>query len=141
MTRINTIDPRFLTDEHCFAEWRELPRCFHYVNGQPSTVPTYRMGAGHVLFFRDKTGWLARRHAILTQELEIRGYNLSISEPLRPVPGADVEWEPESDAHETNLERLQARLITSKRRQRFFGEPIHDMYLDTWYSRLIGAIW
>lgn len=36
MTRINVVDPRDLTDEHLFAEWRELPRVFTLAAGSPA---------------------------------------------------------------------------------------------------------
>lgn len=54
MTRINLVEPRYLTDEHLLAEYRELPRVFTYVDrhGIAEDRPeSYKLGKGHVKFF------------------------------------------------------------------------------------------
>lgn len=125
MTRINTIDPFDLLDQHLFAEWRELPRIFALArywsdSGERSKIPdSYRLGTGHVRFFYDKLQWLAFRHAILTSELLARGYNLGngyielgeyIGWMKAEYPQLWNGWEPNAEAHRINLERLQDKL-------------------------------
>lgn len=61
MTRINVIDVNLLTDQHLFAEYREITRIFSLVKQAcekyptadilKKIPPTYRMRTGHVLFF------------------------------------------------------------------------------------------
>ena len=81
MTRINTIDPRLLLDQHLVAEWRELPRIPNELIKHPQRlklelIPAkYTLGKGHVTFFRNKLVWLYKRHKLLCQELDKRGIN------------------------------------------------------------------
>jgi deoxyribonuclease (pyrimidine dimer) len=124
MTRINTIDPMDLLDQHLFAEWRELPRIFALARywadtGKRGKIPEdYRLGAGHVRFFYDKLQWLEFRHAILTSELLARGYKLGNYDDLieyrtwhkAEYPDLWNGWEPDAEAHRINLERLQDKL-------------------------------
>lgn len=124
MTRINTIDPFDLLDQHLLAEWRELPRIFALArywsdNGKRSKIPEdYRLGAGHVRFFYDKLQWLEFRHAILTSELLARGYKLGNYDDLieyrtwhkAEYPDLWNGWQPDAEAHRINLERLQDKL-------------------------------
>ena len=111
MTRINTIEPADLLDQHLFAEWRELPRIFALARPlRPrEVVPAFRLGSGHVRFFYPLTGWLAARHAALTAELEARGYNLTPRAPLEPLEGLDGDWSPGPVDHRRSLERLAER--------------------------------
>lgn len=85
MTRINLVDPQYLTDEHLMAEYRELPRIFTAVlkaqeaGKKPSdySIPEkYKLGKGHVTFFYDKCDWLLCRYNSLVNELLHRGFNL-----------------------------------------------------------------
>lgn len=136
MTRINTIDPADLLDQHLMAEYRELPRIFGVADPRRSGLPSsYRMGAGHVLFFFDKTSWLAQRHAAIVRELVVRGYNLSHRDPLVPVGG--VAWEPTPADHAENLGRLQERLDGRPGYYRLRGEVVEPGYYTGLRSRYV----
>lgn len=150
MTRINTIDPRFLSDKHLGAEYRELPRilndakkriesaiesnnwCLSEVKAGVANLAMYlplryHLGQGHVLFFRDKLGWLYRRHLQLIAELQFRAM-LRGSEPFKPsidlgptfvflrtyAPGWCGDWAPLSEDHATLLMRLIERMAEAK---------------------------
>ena len=115
MTRINLPPPSRLTDQHAFAEWRELPRILPAARaaldrGNIAGPPRYTLGAGHVRFFYARTGWLAQRHAALTVELLHRGYKLTDRPPLVAVPGCDQPWEPGADDLAVSLARLRDKL-------------------------------
>jgi len=150
MTRINTISPLDLLDQHLFAEWRELPRIFTLArywadNGKRSAVPdSYRLGAGHVRFFYDKLQWLAYRHAILTSELQARGYKLGSydeqSEYLTWLraehPDLWNDWEPSPADHRCNLQRLQSKLDAKPGFYKHFKAPAgykHYEYRWMWW--------
>jgi len=84
MTRINVVPPQELSGPHLVAEYRELPRIFGLVRARiekghsPSEckIPTeYRLGLGHVTFFYDKLGFLAKRQRQLIQEMLDRHYS------------------------------------------------------------------
>lgn len=83
MTRLNLIPPGELTDQHLFAEWREIkmvPKSLARsleARGQAGVLrmvpPTFRLNTGHVSFFYDKGAYLRDRYEVLTKELLERG--------------------------------------------------------------------
>lgn len=78
MTRINLIDPKYLTDAHLIAEYRELPRIFTLVLKNPklNNIPdNYTLGKGHMNFFKDKLKYLQERQNNLIREMINRGFN------------------------------------------------------------------
>lgn len=127
MTRINTTGSQYLTDEHLLAEWRELPRVFHLAIDDRPLPPAYTLGAGHMRFFLARLGWLGRRHAALTAELERRGYTLAPRDPL-PTDGGD--WEPTPADVAVNVGRLIERLRGAKRPQHFWGKVVPVTFYD-----------
>lgn len=76
MTRINLVKVQTLSDQHLLAEYRELPRIISdwrkrgyfpkFYEGIPSN---YRLGSGHVKFFRNKLKFLIKRFSLIIQEL------------------------------------------------------------------------
>jgi len=130
VTRINVVDPRDLTDEHLFAEWRELPRVFSLAAASPAGRPVpaaYTLGTGHMLFFLPRLGWLGRRHAALTVELLSRGYNLAARDPL-PTDGGD--WTPDDQARSVNVARLCERVAGARRTLHYRGRPVPPTFYD-----------
>ena len=115
MTRINTIEPELLTDQHLIAEWRELPRVFALARPAPDAPKAYTLGTGHVRFFFERTGYLSRRQAALIAECLSRGFAIRYTTAPAPVPGLDGDWEPDALAIEVNRERLREKLRTAKR--------------------------
>jgi deoxyribonuclease (pyrimidine dimer) len=81
MTRINLIHPIFLTDQHLFAEIRELPRIFSLVrkHGVGFVPKNFCLGKGHVNFFRNKLNFLIHRYIELEKEYRRRGKNLNFT--------------------------------------------------------------
>ncbi|MDR5616196.1 pyrimidine dimer DNA glycosylase/endonuclease V [Arsenophonus sp.] len=81
MTRINVIPPSELCDQHLLAEHRELTRIPNYIvkkegNVTLSTLTSYTLGKGHVIFFRDKLLFLHLRYTSLHQECLKRGFSV-----------------------------------------------------------------
>lgn len=150
MTRINTIDPRFLSDKHLGAEYRELPRILNdakkrielaisFGNWKATEVkervarlandapPSYRLGQGHVLFFRDKLAWLYRRHLQLKAEMQFRTslrgegrvqYAIDLVPTfqflMEHAPGWCGDWAPTSEDHIILIKRLIERMAEAK---------------------------
>jgi deoxyribonuclease (pyrimidine dimer) len=87
MTRINLIDPKELSDQHLFAEFREIkmvPKSLarslkaRGVGGVLKTIPAqFTLNAGHVCFFYDKLKYLQERYELLKYELRKRGINFN----------------------------------------------------------------
>jgi deoxyribonuclease (pyrimidine dimer) len=122
MTRINIIDPLLLSNKHLFAEYRELPRIFSYVekHGIPTKISsTYTLGTGHVKFFTIRLNWLLERYELLYNKLLLLGYNLNytptmlqdkyehllIAESMK----GDIEYYPTEKEIQINLERIKER--------------------------------
>ena len=128
MTRVNVVPVESLTLSHLISEWREVPRIFSlaYKASQSSKPWTdkqpksYTLGSGHCLWFYDKLGFLAKRHAALTAEMLSRGYKPKHTECLRKqweskLPKAYwKDYEPTEDAVKINTERIAKRLAGDK---------------------------
>lgn len=122
MTRINLIDPSYLSDKHLGAEYRELPRIFGLVRvaqGKgltPEHFPIpgmYKMGKGHVTFFFNKLKWLQRRQRALIKERLKRGLVTNYSNTDDLVVGINKEWlgdwVPSRKEIKINLARINER--------------------------------
>ena len=127
MTRINTAPPAVLTDEHLFAEWRELPRVLRLALDARPVPARYTLGAGHMRFFLPRLGWLGRRHAELTAELLSRGCALT---PRPPLPTDGGDWEPDDDARRVNAGRLVERLRGARRPMHHRGVVVPATFYD-----------
>ena len=143
MTRINTIDPEHLTDQHLMAEYRELPmvnaalsRSLSSKSGVDRTsLPTkYTLNRGHVMFFYDKGSWLYDRYMSLISCLRDRNYQ--INPESRVVKwdhfkdnGLFNLWEPDGAAHAINVERLIERVESKVSWYRLKGTPVDEQYL------------
>ena len=79
MVRINLIHPKYLSDQHLIAEYNEILMLFGYVKKHPHThfddIPkNYRLGQGHILFFKNKLKYLEKRFESIKKEMEKRGF-------------------------------------------------------------------
>lgn len=84
------IDPKNLTDEHLFAESRELkmlPSLYKRVGDKNiNKVPKeFTLGKGHMLFFLYKCAYTLTRYINCYIELKERGYN---------IKREDDKWKP-----------------------------------------------
>ena len=128
MTRINVVPVQSLTRDHLVAEYKELPRAFDlaykasvsskpWTNKQPKE---YTMGTGHVTFFYDKLGFLAKRQSELVQEMFNRGYKPKFLTSLKDewqdkIPsGYWKDYVPTEAALKINKERIDKRLMGDK---------------------------
>lgn len=147
MTRINTLDPANLTDQHLLAEYRELPRVFSLVAlaiaaGKPLTGPArYTMGAGHVRFFYSRTDYLSARQAAIIAEIIRRGYNPTHREAPAPI-GPPSAWMPDAADVEVNLCRLRERLREAPRAgfYTFWGRAVGADFYDAACPPIFAAL-
>lgn len=129
MTRVNCIDPRMLSNEHLFAEWREIPRIITAVEKLTNAgkalkdydVPNkYKFGKGHVVFFYDKLRYIFLRLNDIRNELEKRGYNFEdrideYVQRLSSIPNTYMNnWKPSTDDIYLNMSRLVERKFKTK---------------------------
>ena len=114
MTRINTIDPKHLLDQHLFIGYREITRVAKLARGpKPGEKfpQQYTLGTGHVTFFYDKGAFLANRIKLLYTELIARGYKPTLKVYPDHAPGLHKNWFPSRADHMINLSRLQSKQI------------------------------
>lgn len=134
MTRINTIPPEKLTDQHLFIEFREITRVATLARplARNERVAEYTMGTGHVKFFYDKGTYLVKRLVELQAELDKRGsVSYTPKEYKQHANGLNNDWQPDSKAHLTNLIRLDAKVRERPDFYRFYGKPVQtDFYLN-----------
>jgi deoxyribonuclease (pyrimidine dimer) len=134
MTRINTIEPADLLDQHLMAEYRELPRAVKGArklsHRERLEINSFRLGAGHVKWFFPLGGWLVKRHALIKAELQARGYNLAPQPTLIPKEGCSGTWSPSPWDHRLLLSRLQSKLDAKPSFYRLRGKPVPQDYYD-----------
>jgi len=121
MTRINLVPPQELTDQHLFAEFREIkmvPRSLarslraRGVDGVLKMIPReFVLGKGHVSFFYNKGAYLHERYYQIKSELRHRG--VKFDEASRFDPDDVIEcnafwhnWKPTAEA----LALIRARI-------------------------------
>jgi deoxyribonuclease (pyrimidine dimer) len=77
MVRINLINPKALADQHLIAEYNEILMLFGHVKKYPKVPKApvqYRLGPGHINFFKTKLRYLKKRHELLKSEMRRRGF-------------------------------------------------------------------
>ncbi len=137
MTRINTIDPSLLTNEHLIAELRELPRIPNSIAQGKAKVDlkaipgNYRLGEGHVKFFYNKLAWLQARHTALRAEYfkrTAKDFSILIDWSWLDTSLLKVtlfnDWTPVHTDHAANIVRIKERLELRKKAYHFNNNKI-----------------
>lgn len=152
MTRINTIDPRDLTNEWLLAEFIELLRIPNkIISGKTKLclkrIPAnYRMGTGHEIFFHDKLKWLHMRHDKIKLECIKRGININISYkfdydslPVHTKMFFYNDWTPSAQDHAALIERLQERFNLRKKAYTFTSVIKYKSIDNSVYKNIIDC--
>ncbi|MFW2178204.1 MULTISPECIES: pyrimidine dimer DNA glycosylase/endonuclease V [unclassified Moraxella] len=141
MTRINLIEPTLLTDQHLFAEYREITRLFALVKQAcdkypqakilAKIPPTYRMQTGHVLFFYDKLGFIEQRYFALRDEVIQRGFKVTLKDDIvdfRHIIDEHFyqDFSPSNTDLAVNIERLVEKIQAKPNWYKIRGEIIND---------------
>jgi len=145
MTRINLVNPRELTDQHLFAEFREIkmiPKSLArsiaargFVGALRLAGADFTLNKGHVSFFYDKGLYLHERYVLLKWELQMRGVNYNTESEFDPdgVMTNDEcwnNWEPEPKDYELIRERIAERIAQKPQWYRYMGVPLPES--DRW---------
>ncbi len=111
MVRVNLIRPSHLADQHLVAEYAEILTIFRYAKKHSGTInipQTYCLGTGHIRFFKNKLGYLKKRHALLRAEMKRRGFTPWLIPSLRGIPKNLIQnWRPRPD----DRTLIQRRLV------------------------------
>lgn len=133
MTRINLVDPNELMDQHLIAEYREirlltenLRRSFHSKNGMDKgRIPSeFTLMKGHILFFKDKGKYIAKRYKWLQKEMKKRGFNPQhedIDVGVWP-DGFFNDWKPTERDLKIIRERIAYKIAMKPEWYRYYGK-------------------
>lgn len=142
MTRINLVDPKILTDQHLFTEYRELPRILNNVRNAISSGKTWTkhyaknaprdfvLGTGHMVFFYNRIGFLLKRHQLIVDECIRRGINISHTDGLdaSDIPDAwKNDYNPTASGIELSKQRLNEKIMMKPDWYRFWGTSLTDL--------------
>lgn len=135
MVRINLINPSHLADQHLIAEYNEILMLIGYVRKHPSSdlsniPPKYKLGKGHILFFKNKLGYLKTRFNLLVLEMKKRGFKARKTINLTGFNKCLRNgWEP----NELDLKIIKKRLIKKIKLKpcyyRYCGEKMSVKFL------------
>lgn len=134
MTRINTIHPADLLDQHLFIEFREITRIAtaHRPLTPKEYLAGYVLGTGHMKFFYDKGQYCADRLQALQLELDRRNaVNYTPKTYKEHIAGHHKQWQPTYAAHSANITRLHEKLAMRPQFYTYCGQPVTiEFYLN-----------
>lgn len=128
MVRINIINPRYLTDQHLVAEYNEILMLFGYVRKHSHThfnqVPkSYRLGQGHILFFKNKLKYLEIRFETIKKEMRRRGFCGTKNIDFKGIDKNLInDWKPLGLDKEIIKNRLIEKINLKPDYYRYYGE-------------------
>lgn len=128
MVRINIINPKFLADQHLIAEYNETLMLLGYVKKNPELnikkIPEkYKLGPGHILFFKNKLKYLDKRFLILKQEMNKRGFSSNMNIDLSLFQKNLInDWEPRDEDKKIIKERLTYKINLKPDYYRYYKE-------------------
>jgi deoxyribonuclease (pyrimidine dimer) len=137
------VDPKYLLDQHLIAEYRELPMVIgslEYNNWKiKGKIPDqFKLGSGHINFFKNKLRYLERRHNAVRKECLERRFDcfslhIDASELIKDHPDLYSDWRPTINdsliIRERIIERLLNRNSISPNFWRYFREVLTDKQL------------
>ena len=141
MTRINTVPPKALTDQHLLGEYNEIRRPINLAikryskegNRIHQNIPnTYQLRAGHVTFFYNKLQYIKDRFEAIKREMKARGWSAN------GIIDADIpdellgNWQPDLNSNKILKERLVERILNDPKglaKWRYYGTPIDKNYI------------
>ena len=131
MTRINAnIDVAKLCDQHLLAEHREIKRLTNLVESKSEPPKNFKLGSGHVLWFKYRLGFAKERYSSLYKECLKRGFNVTdYSKNWDNIPDKFMgSWKPTEYDNQIITERINERLDNMKNIH-YFSERKNSKYI------------
>jgi len=143
--RINVINPKYLTDNHLIAEYRETKMSTYYYgrsskskNGiDPTKISErYTLNKGHAYMWFDKFGYIDKRFKAICKEMTNRGFQTNFTElDYTNIPQeAFGGFEPTQDDIRINLDRVLIRIADKPQWYKYEGKTNEDW--NSWYETL-----
>ena len=120
MVRVNIIDPILLLDQHLLAEWNEIQMLFGTIVKHPNISwqpQKYKLGKGHINFFKDKVLYLFSRLQRLYKEIVRRDYNVKNPNEIMDFYSPNIDrnffnnWTPDTEDFDIIKERIFEKFI------------------------------
>jgi len=146
MTRINLVPPEELTDQHLFAEFREikmipksLDRSLNAACNRGENIFAFKqsipleftLNTGHVKFFFNKGAYLRKRYELIKDELRVRGINFNESSLFDPdgvfhkLSGDfNNDYTPTPEAYIIIRSRIKEKIDLKPNWYRYKGNPL-----------------
>lgn len=135
--RINVINPKYLTDNHLIAEYRETKMVTYYYvkssntkNGiDPARInPRYTLSTGHAYMWFNKLGYVDKRFKSIVQEMKNRGFQTNFDKlDYSNIPEtAFGDFTPDQNDIRVNLDRVIERIYKQPHWYKFYGVNIPD---------------
>lgn len=149
--RINCIDPKYLTDNHLIAEYREMKMITYYYVKSTQTksgIDTSRISAkytlntGHAYMWFNKMGYVKRRFEDILTEMRVRGYATNFDTlNFTDIPeSAFGDYTVTQEDVKINLDRILLRISKQPLWYKFNGKTIMDwnsFYMDLYEKGLL----
>lgn len=126
MVRINIIHPKNLADQHLIAEYNEILMLLGYANKFPSLdeIPlNYKLGKGHIKFFKNKLIYLKERHEKIKKEMINRNFKptkeINLSKFKKELLNS---WNPKQEDKEIIKRRLIEKISLKPEFYTYYGE-------------------
>lgn len=133
MVRVNLIEPKKLTDQHLIAEYNEILMLAGYAKKYPSLdgIPeTYKLGPGHIKFFKNKLRYLKQRHEKIKREMKSRGFKTNKSLLLENFPASlKKSWSPEDKDFKVIKTRISQKIKLKPDYYRYYREKRTERFL------------
>lgn len=126
MVRINILHPKFLSDQHLIAEYDEILMLFGYVKKHPQThfneIPkNYKLGEGHILFFKNKLSYLKKRFERIKSEMQKRGFNAKKEISLNKFEKKLLnDWKPSKGDEKLIKKRIISKINLKPKYYRYY---------------------
>ena len=133
MVRINLIDPNRLADQHLIAEYNEILMLLGHVDKHPeirNQPLNYKLGKGHITFFKDKLSYLKKRHQIIKKEMKNREFKTTKTLDLKKYPRElKKDWKPSPKDFSMIKDRLVEKIKMKKGYYRYYGKTRSEKFL------------
>lgn len=128
MVRVNLINPKYLADQHLVAEYLEIIMLVESARKHPNpkSIPeSYKLGEGHINFFKDKLKYLAKRHELIKKEMKKRGFEVRKKLNLSGMRKSQIkDWNPKDPELKIIKKRLIERINKKPDWYRYYGKNI-----------------
>jgi deoxyribonuclease (pyrimidine dimer) len=126
MVRINLINPKNLADQHLIAEYDEILMLIGFVRRYPFSKDTpkkFRLGKGHINFFRNKLLYLKKRHELIKKEMDKRGFHHYHSVHIKGIKKVFIQdWKSNKQDKEIIKKRLVQRIKEKPNFYRYYSK-------------------